>query len=144
VQVHPISLIRYGIVLQDAEAAEELVRSEWRYRPIICIGPPDASGGCSGAALSGYKKVQKHPVTREVLFCSHNGVCNVYGCQGGLLALALQMSKINSVQRDFFDSTVFTVNKQDANLYSQFLAEAWIERDTKVWSHEGRRGLLEQ
>jgi hypothetical protein len=144
VQVHPLSLIQFGIVLQDAEAAEELVRSEWRYRPIICMGPPGSLGTCSAAALSGYKKVQKHPVTKEILYSSHNGICNVYGSRGGLLAAALQMSKVNTVRCDFFDSSVFTVHKDDAEQYSQCLSEAWADREAAVWSHEGLKGLLEQ
>lgn len=144
VQVHPLSLIRYGIVLQDAETAAELVRSEWRYRPIICIGPPNASKRCSAVALAGCKKVQKHPVTREPLPCSHDGIYNVYGSSGGLLAEALQRSKINSVQRDFVDSATFTLNAEDADYFSSHLAAAWSDRDKLVWCHEGRRGLLEQ
>jgi hypothetical protein len=141
-QVHPLALTRLGLVLQEADASNAVMRSDWVYRPIVCVGAPDGTGTCLALALAGLKRRQKHPVTREVLHSSHNGLTNVYGGARGLLHCAAVSCQVHSARLDFHDSVVLTLHHYDVDVFLDQLTDEYAERDQLVWSKEGCQALL--
>ena len=139
--MHPLALTRLGIILQELEAADKPGRSDWLLQPLVCIAPPDSSAECLALALPGLKRPQKHPVTRELLHCSHNGVLNVYGAPRGLLACAAEASQVQSVRANFADSAVIALKDFDVSVFLEQLGEEYDERHAQRWSKEGRAGL---
>lgn len=138
-QVHPISLWRFGRVMQKMDSRKS---SEWVYRPLVAVGPPDSEQQCQVLALPGQKKPQKHPVDRTIMYCSHNGILNVYGSAHGLLALAVEASKVHSATH-FCDSSVLTMHKHDVDLFLESLSQVYSEVDQARFSKEGILALLE-
>ena len=137
-QVHPIALCRFGRVMQKVDTRKS---TEWVYRPLIAVGPPDAESNCQLLALPGQKKPQKHPVDRTVMYCSHNGILNVYGSEQGLMAIAKQSSQVNNAKL-FCDSSVLTMHKHDVDLFLESLSQAYAEAHQARFSKEGPLALL--
>lgn len=115
--------------------------ADWVYRPMIAVGPPDSEHNCQLLALPGQKKPQKHPVDRTVMFCSHNGILNVYGSEHGLLAIAQKSSQVHSA-KNFCDSSVLTMHKHDVDLFLESLSQAYSEAHQARFSKEGALALL--
>jgi hypothetical protein len=115
---------------------------EWVHRPIVAVGPPDAESQCHLLALPGLKRAQRHPVTRQYLYSSHNGVLNVYGSGQGLLATAVVASQVNHTE-GFCDSTIYAMHKHDVDVFLECLTEQFDLRHQAVWSKEGLQGLLQ-
>jgi hypothetical protein len=138
-QVHPISLRRFGKVMQKVDSRKA---AEWVYRPLIAVGPPDAEQNCQVLALPGLKKPQKHPVDRTIMYCSHNGILNVYGSERGLLALAAELSQVHSA-KFFCDSAVLTMHKHDIDLFLESLSSTYADAHQARFSKEGTLALLQ-
>jgi hypothetical protein len=115
--------------------------AEWVYRPLVAVGPPDSEHNCQVLALPGQKKPQRHPVDRTIMYCSHNGILNVYGSARGLLAHAIESSQVHSAKH-FCDSSVLTMHKHDVDLFLESLSQAYSEAHQERFSKEGPLALL--
>lgn len=149
-QVHPLALTYLGQTLQDTDAVrlhirrlqEKRIKSgQWKTRPIVCVGPPDTEGMCLVTAMPGEQLPQKHPVTKERMHTSHDGVLNVYGSETGLFEQALLGSQINTAEK-CCDSTVLTMHRHDIDVFLESLTETYDLRHQQIWVKEGIDGLL--
>lgn len=149
-QVHPIALTYLAQVLQDTDAVrlhirrlqDKRVRSgQWKTRPIVCVGPPDTDGICLVTAIPGEQLPQRHPVTKERMHTSHDGILNVYGSELGLFHQALQGSQVNTAER-CCDSTVLIMHRHDIDVFLESLTEQYELRHQDIWAKEGIDGLL--
>lgn len=75
------------------------------------------------------------------MFCSHNGILNVYGAMRGLLSLAAENSKVHSC-KFFCDTSVLTMHKHDVDLFLESLSGAYSEAHEARFKHEGPLALL--